>query len=142
MLLVHSIFQPYKKRLHNIVDSFIFFNLSLINGITVYNYHYTKIDFAEKTGTYALIKVQVLLAYLPLVYFTIYTVKCLVNKIRNFHKLKTLALSIQLLQLMKQSGSEEELPSRLENNEEVLELEDGHDYHIYDEKTNADISTY
>ena len=30
MLLVHSVFQPYKKRWHSILDSFIFFVLSVI----------------------------------------------------------------------------------------------------------------
>ena len=41
VLAVHGIFQPYKKGKHNIIDSLLFTNLSIINGITLYN-------FAEK----------------------------------------------------------------------------------------------
>ena len=48
MLLVHSIFQPYRKRFHNILDSLVFFILSVINGITLYNYHYAKIDLRRR----------------------------------------------------------------------------------------------
>ncbi len=35
--LLHSICQPYKEKLHNVIDSFLFGNLILINGITLYN---------------------------------------------------------------------------------------------------------
>ena len=130
MLLVHSILQPYKSRFHNILDAFIFFNLSFINGITLYNYHYSKINYPYKIG---FVQFQVLLVYLPLVYFVLYTVVCLVNKVRNLCKLKTSVLSIQLRQLMRQSESEEELPSRLE---EVLESDGSvNDYQLYEEQT-------
>ena len=38
VLALHSVVQPYKKQLYNIIDSLIFANLVLINGITVFNY--------------------------------------------------------------------------------------------------------
>ena len=128
MLLVHSIFHPYKKRWHNMLDSFMFFILSVINGITVYNYHYAKIDLKNKLGTNALIHIQAFLAYLPLVYFTIFTITSIVRKSRNFLNLKTSLLS------MKTSGSEDELPFRLKNNAELDESDENSvDYQVYEE---------
>ena len=134
MLLVHSVFQPYKKRWHNVLDALIFFILSVINGITVYNYHYSKLGFADKIGVNVLVHIQIFLAYLPLVYFVIFTVYSLVNKIKNIRKLKTSSLTIQLQQLMKRSESDDELPSRLGDNKDVQESdEDADKYHIYNE---------
>ena len=128
MLLVHSIFHPYKKRWHNTLDSFMFFILSVINGITVYNYHYAKVDSKNKLGTNALIHIQAFLAYLPLVYFTIFTITSIVRKIRNLLNLKTSLLS------MKTSESEDELPFRLKNYAELDESdEDSVDYQVYEE---------
>lgn len=37
ILAVHSLFQPYKEKRHNIIDSLLFANLAIINGITIYN---------------------------------------------------------------------------------------------------------
>ena len=122
MLLAHSIFQPYRKRFHNILDSFLFFILSVINGITLYNYHYAKIDFTKKIGTNALIHIQAFLAYLPLVYFVILIItSIIVRKVKNLHNLKTSSLSIHLNQLRKKSGSDNDLPSRLKDNAEFEE---------------------
>ena len=128
MLLVHSIFHPYKKRWHNTLDSFMFFILSVINGITVYNYHYAKMNFKNKIGSNTLIHIQAFLAYLPLVYFTIFIIISIVRKSRNLLNLKTSLLS------MKTSGSEDELPFRLKNNAELDESgEDSVDYQVYEE---------
>ena len=96
MLLVHSIFQPYKKSVHNILDSFIFFNLSVINGITVYNYYYVNIDLTHKTGTNILIYIQALLAYLPLVYFIVFMITSIFEKIKNVYKMKTSSIVFNL----------------------------------------------
>ena len=133
MLLMHALFQPYKAKLHNIIDALIFFNLAVINGITVYNYHYTKLDFAEKIGVNTLINIQVFLAYLPMVYFTLYTLVCLIYKVRGYSKLENSRLGIQLKEFMQYSGSHEELPSRLRSNEEIIESDD--DYQLYNEQT-------
>ena len=37
-LILHGVCQPYKKRLHNIIDTLLFINLAVINGFTLYNY--------------------------------------------------------------------------------------------------------
>ena len=36
MLILHAICQPYKKRLHNVIDTLLFGNLAVINAITYY----------------------------------------------------------------------------------------------------------
>ena len=37
-LALHAVFQPHKKREHNIIDALLFTNLAIINAITLYNY--------------------------------------------------------------------------------------------------------
>ena len=135
MLLIHALFQPYKVRRHNVFDALIFFNLAVINGITVYNYHYTKLDFAEKIGVNALINIQVCLAYLPIAYFTVYTVVCLIKKIKGYSKFTDSRLGIQIKELMQPSESVEELPLRLESNEVITESDNNNnDYQLYNEQ--------
>ena len=132
MSLIHSLFQPYKKRCHNVIDSLVFFNLSIINGITVYNYQYTKVHMAEKVGMSYFIHVQTFLVYLPLVCFTIYMMICVFNKVGNFCKVKSLAISFRLKLLMETNNSEEELPARLLDEETSQGVED---YHLYEVQT-------
>ena len=56
---------------------------------------------------------QFLLAYLPLVCFIVYIILSLTSKVKD-HKLKlNLALNVQLKELIN-SGSDDELPSRLQ----------------------------
>ena len=43
IITVHSVIQPHKERKHNIVDSLLFANLSLINAITLYYYASTEV---------------------------------------------------------------------------------------------------
>ena len=38
ILMLHAVAQPYKKRWHNIVDTLIFSDLAIINGLTLFNY--------------------------------------------------------------------------------------------------------
>ena len=142
MLLIHSILQPYKKKLHNNLDSFIFFILSIINGITVYNYHFFSINLTDKTGTNALIHIQIFLVYLPLLYFVIFMVTSFVTKIRNQHKFKTSSMNIQLKRLMKKSGSDDELPYRLKDDVELEESdEDAIPYQVFNENNPTTVDT-
>ena len=136
MLFIHSICQPYKRKWHNVLDALVFVNLLLINGITAYNFHYTEKDIAQKIGTDTFIHMQLILVYLPLAYFVIYTVVCIIVKIRRIRKVKSSSLAIQLRQLMKMAGSEEELPSRLEQNDQESD-DEVNDYQLYEEQAAA-----
>jgi len=66
-LLLHSIFQPYDVMFvsANILDALIFFNLSLINAISVYNY-YSVVDIQGQSQLAIIL--QLILIYLPLIY--------------------------------------------------------------------------
>ncbi|XP_065888116.1 uncharacterized protein [Dysidea avara] len=66
-LLIHSIFQPYGELFSsaNILDALIFFNLSVINAISMYNY-YSVVDI-QGESQFAVI-LQLIFIYLPLIY--------------------------------------------------------------------------
>ena len=68
ILAIHSVFQPHKERKHNIVDSLLFANLSLINSITLYYYCRTEIfvQFRSEVLMNVLAVVQAVLIILPL----------------------------------------------------------------------------
>ena len=132
ILVIHAIAQPYISRKHNILDALLLFNLAVINGITVYNYHYAK--YYGYKG-YEFIYIQLILVYTPLICFTFYATISFINKVKTFYnskKSKTLAL-IQLRELM--AESENELPSRLNENceDEALEQTDEANYKLFEE---------
>lgn len=70
ILALHSVVQPYKVKWHNIIDSLIFANLAIINGITLFNYF--KVVNASSKGEQKYQSVtmfsaiQTLLIYVPL----------------------------------------------------------------------------
>ena len=67
ILTIHSLFQPYQKKMYNIVDTLIFANLGLINGITLYNSVSTQ--FTVRDNLNVLATVQLALVYIPFLYF-------------------------------------------------------------------------
>ena len=73
IILFHSLFQPYKKVVFNVIDVLLFFNLILINGITLYNYF--QYSFGASGAVEApsfLTTLQIVLLFLPLVSAVIY----------------------------------------------------------------------
>ena len=76
MLAFHSAAQPYKNDSHNLIDTFIFANLLLINLLTAGSYGiiYSEDHFLIEIR-YVIVYVQVVLMYLPLVYVLCYCVK-------------------------------------------------------------------
>ena len=64
MIVLHAAFQPYKKRLHNFLDLVLLFNLSLVNGITLFSF--TTIMIGHKDGVILLNTTQLVLLLLPL----------------------------------------------------------------------------
>ena len=87
MLLLHATFQPYKKRKHNIIDSFLFVNMLLINSISQYSFG--KAHIPSPVGKYYgrhLPAIQGILILLPLAivlaYFTCKILRTLVVKLK------------------------------------------------------------
>ena len=68
ILTFHGLIQPHKTHWHNQIDIVFLALLAILNGITNYNFHTLNI---EGESISALITLQVLLAYLPIVYITV-----------------------------------------------------------------------
>ena len=67
MIFIHAMFQPYKRRVHNIIDLLLFFNLALINGISFYIYVlYIQSKDGVESDTPFWIAVQLVLLFIPL----------------------------------------------------------------------------
>ena len=69
MLVLHALFQPYQKRVHNIVDTLLFTNLFFINSITCVNYYLFQIKENKSYVKESVAKtaaIQMVLIYLPI----------------------------------------------------------------------------
>ena len=91
MLALHSIFQPYKQHWHNILDTLIFCNLAIVNGLTFYNYKRTtdrrKYDQEiNKTAAF-----QIFLVFLPLGYIVLYTMMLIILKLKRYYRKKCMS---------------------------------------------------
>ena len=78
-LAIHSLCQPYKERKHNMIDSLLFLNLAIINGVTIYNA--TGKDFkgeqVSEVITIIIAFVQLVLMSIPFFYIIVFIiVKC------------------------------------------------------------------
>jgi len=72
ILLIHCLFQPYKKRWHNCVDAFILSLLIAINAVSFYRYYQYTAALSDSVKSFW---IQLLIIYLPLCYFLIYVAK-------------------------------------------------------------------
>ena len=75
ILAVHALFQPYQKRVHNIIDTLLFTNLLLINSITCIHYYLFQSQENRHTVKDKIIDtaaVQLTLIYLPFFIVTLY----------------------------------------------------------------------
>ncbi len=86
ILAVHAIAQPYKKRWHNILDSLIFTDIAIINGLTIFNYQMATEAKEEPHHIERLIAIsstcQFVLISLPLVYMITYVVVMTTKRIK------------------------------------------------------------
>ena len=68
IISLHTICQPYIKRIYNIVDSLLFANLLLITLLSSFNYHKSHgHNNAQQEGISSSFVVQLVLIYLPLI---------------------------------------------------------------------------
>ena len=121
MLVIHALAQPYEKRWHNAVDILTFADLALINGITIFNYFYTReTGFQHRVNIAS--SVQLLLIYLPMVYLVVYIISRLFSKMKAYFKRKHTRESIDDLSF----------PARLIYNDEDSDAEE-EEYHNFKE---------
>ena len=66
MIIVHAVFQPYKKGIHNTIDLLLLFNLVVINGITLYMYTNMMIGIKETAVSWSITQLVLLLVPLSI----------------------------------------------------------------------------
>ena len=83
MLTLHTICQPYLKRVHNIIDILLLSNLVLINSLSLFNYHTSHSPRTQYRAKLSTAEVQLVLIYLPIVAMCVCLIvtfcKCTVN---------------------------------------------------------------
>ena len=95
MIVLHATFQPYKQRVHNIVDLLLFFNLALINGITIYNFHLSvesksnTVVAKDEDGVYAWMVILNILLCIPLVSATFIVIRKILIMLKKTLKRNT-----------------------------------------------------
>ena len=77
IISLHTICQPYIKRMYNIVDALLFANLLLITLLSSFNYHKS----AQQEGIASSSVVQLVLIYLPLVVMGVCLLTSLCKKV-------------------------------------------------------------
>ena len=84
ILTLHTVCQPYIRRIHNIIDTLLFANLLLINCLTSFNYNRSRSREKIKAKQGPMISsfiVQLMLIYLPLVVMGVYILIALCKNI-------------------------------------------------------------
>ena len=84
ILTLHTICQPYIKRVYNIIDTLLFSNLILINFLLFFNYHKSRSQKPKVDAVISSTKVQLILAYLPLVVMGIYAFTLLLKQAAKY----------------------------------------------------------
>lgn len=97
MLTANAIFQPYQKKFHNILDTLMFADLAIINGMSLYNFASTQY-MTDQESTNIIASIQVVLIYIPLFYVAILlSLKLLAYKFRSVrYKLRHLNTHISI----------------------------------------------
>ena len=127
ILMVHALFQPYMKRVYNIVDGCLFTNLALIYSIAAYNYLFSQglVETFSTQTTFitTMTSIQLILIYLPIVGMAVYLGFLLYKCIPKNKKPATPSESMTLFETMTSTeindmlyGPEEFPPRMLEAN--------------------------
>ena len=80
IIVLNAVFQPYKKRVHNIIDLLLFFNLAFINWITTYNLETSSVALASSRVFW--MTFQMFLLCLPLASATIFIIIKMLTSLR------------------------------------------------------------
>ncbi len=110
ILALHAIFQPYKERKHNIIDSLLLTNLTVINSITLYNFSeavYGKGEqrFMKKTVIITS-TIQTVLIFLPLMCVIVLATEKLITRYKKWR-----------LERVSAGDNDDDLPSLRDPNE-------------------------
>ena len=70
MLALHAWAQPYEQRFYNLLDTFMFANLAIVNALSIYNFYWVNYSSSTTNLTVSL-ALQVILIYLPILYLLV-----------------------------------------------------------------------
>lgn len=126
MLAFHSWAQPYQQRFYNLLDTFIYSNLAIINALSLFNYYWVNYSSDITNLTVSLV-FQLILIFLSIIYFIVmcflFNLTGCSGRARHcLHKVN------DLVPLFEETGEE------LELREETL-------FHSSTERTNSTLTT-
>ena len=127
MLVIHALAQPYRKSWHNTVDTFIFADLAIVNGLTLYNY--STLSYDEWRGIDTIVTLvlsfRVLLIYLPMIYMAVYILYVLIQLAPKtlFFLFPKIKLYLQNLKEDSVPLNDTEFPARLIHEDDTSDSE-------------------
>lgn len=99
ILSLHTICQPYIKKVHNIIDTLLFANLLLINFFSYLNFQSTNTQSVQYGSTVAPAVMQLILIYTPLIVMVVYQLSTACIKLVRKPKVITILLPKQAIKL-------------------------------------------
>ena len=88
ILVLHTVTFPYQKKVHNIIDLFVFANLSIINILKLLNFSYAQNGKRSKDSAHVIHLMQLFFIYLPLVVLFFSCIHTLFWKLKISSRLK------------------------------------------------------
>ena len=112
MLAIHSITQPYQTKWHNTLDTLMFTNLAIINGLSIFIY-YNLSSSSVHVQLQGFQWIQITFIYLPILYITAYIAYKIYtsNHCKGLPRIKNIFHSS-----VYESYDDDELPARLLSN--------------------------
>ena len=87
MLAFHAWAQPYQRRFYNLLDTFVYANLAIVNGLSLFNYYWVNYSSDTTELTVSLVS-QLIFIFLPIIYlivmFSLSTLTGCSRKVRRF----------------------------------------------------------
>ena len=81
MLLVHCLSHPYKRKIHNALDTLLFTNIAIVNGLSAFIYSKSE-EPLYPLSVHTTSALQTLLIGLPLILLCIYTICKIISKLK------------------------------------------------------------
>ena len=70
MLAFHAWAQPYQRRFYNLLDTFVYANLAIVNGLSLFNYYWVTYS-SDYSNLVVSLVFQLLLIFLPIIYLVV-----------------------------------------------------------------------
>ena len=67
MLAFHAWAQPYQRRFYNLLDTFMYANLAIVNGLSLFNYYWVNYS-SDQSDLMVSLVFQLILIFIPIVY--------------------------------------------------------------------------